>query len=85
MASPRKTRRADVGALARAFSTRRHELGLTQSELALLAGVGRSTVQGIEGGKESAQLDGVTAVADALGCDLALVTRRGTIVYPDES
>lgn len=41
-------------------------------ELALLAGVGRSTVQALEGGKNTVQLDSVVAVADALGCDIAL-------------
>ena len=63
MAPPRKSRRTDVSNLARSFTARRHELGLTQAELALLAGVGRSTVQAIEGGKDAPQLDGVNAVA----------------------
>lgn len=83
MASPRRTRRDDAGDLARAFAVRRRELGLTQSELALLAGVGRSTVQTIESGKDTSQLDGIIAIADALGCDLTLVTRAGTVVDPD--
>lgn len=84
MAPPRKSRRTDVSNLAGSFTARRHELGLTQAELALLAGVGRSTVQAIEGGKDAPQLDGVNAVADALGCDLTLVTRAGAIVEPGE-
>lgn len=49
-------------------------------ELALLAGVGRSTVQALEGGKNTVQLDSVVAVADALGCDIALLTRAGSFV-----
>ena len=85
MAVPRQTQNADAPELARAFNTRRRELGLTQSELALLAGVGRSTVQAIESGKQTSQLDGVAAVADALGCDLALITRSGSIVEPDRA
>jgi DNA-binding XRE family transcriptional regulator len=83
MALPRKSRRVQASRLARSFAARRHELGMTQAELALLAGVGRSTVQYIEGGKETTQLDGVRAVADALGCDLPLVTRAGIVVEPD--
>ncbi|MGU3435093.1 helix-turn-helix domain-containing protein [Actinomycetes bacterium M1A6_2h] len=83
MAPPRKTRRTQTGRLAGAFTARRHELGMTQSELALLAGVGRSTVQSIEGGKETSQLDGVRAVADALGCEMTLITRAGVVVEPD--
>ncbi len=80
MATPRRSRRPDNGPLARSFVARRLQLGLTQSELALLAGVGRSTVQAVEGGKDSAQIDGVQAIADALGCDLVLMTRAGTVV-----
>ncbi|MBY6706202.1 helix-turn-helix transcriptional regulator [Rhodococcus sp. BP-241] len=83
MALPRKSRRTQASRLARSFTARRHELGMTQAELALLAGVGRSTVQSIEGGKETSQLDGVHAVADALGCDLSLITRAGIVVEPD--
>ncbi len=55
---------------------------MTQAELALLAGVGRSTVQALEGGKNTVQLDSVVAVADALGCDIALLTRAGSFVPP---
>ncbi|MBY6350838.1 helix-turn-helix domain-containing protein [Rhodococcus kroppenstedtii] len=80
MATPRRSRRPDNPPLARSFVARRLQLGLTQSELALLAGVGRSTVQAVEGGKDSAQIDGVQAIADALGCDLVLMTRAGTVV-----
>ena len=80
MATPRRSLRPQAGPLARSFVARRLQLGLTQSELALLAGVGRSTVQAVEGGKDSAQIDGVQAIADALGCDLVLMTRAGTVV-----
>lgn len=80
MSTPRRSRRPDNPPLARSFVARRLQLGLTQSELALLAGVGRSTVQAVEGGKDSAQIDGVQAIADALGCDLVLMTRAGTVV-----
>lgn len=80
MATPRRTTNTAAGPLASAFTLRRHQLGLTQSDLALLAGVGRSTVQSIESGKNTIQLDGASAVADALGCDIRLVTRAGTLI-----
>lgn len=84
MVQPRKSRRVPTSALADTFVARRHQLRLTQSDLALLAGVGRSTVQSIEGGKESVQLDRATAVADALGCALELVTKSGAVIPPLE-
>ncbi|MBY6414093.1 helix-turn-helix transcriptional regulator [Rhodococcus sp. BP-252] len=80
MASPRRSTKTSDDPLAAAFVARRLQLGLTQSDLALLAGVGRSTIQSIESGKSTVQLDGSRAVADALGCDLRLVTRSGTTV-----
>lgn len=82
MSGPRRSTRIAPGTLAAAFAARRHELGLTQSELSLLANVGRSTVQSIESGSNSVQLDGAIAIAEALGCDLGLLTRAGTIVSP---
>lgn len=51
MVPPRKSRRVSTSALSDTFVARRHQLRLTQSDLALLAGVGRSTVQSIEGGR----------------------------------
>lgn len=82
MAEPRKRTRERSSRLAEAFVARRHQLRLTQAELALLAGVGRSTVQALEGGKDSVQLDGAVAVADALGCEISLTTRAGMTVPP---
>ena len=80
MAEPRRRTRKRSSGLADAFVARRHQLRLTQAELALLAGVGRSTVQALEGGKDSVQLDGAVAVADALGCEISLATRAGMTV-----
>ncbi|AYJ52110.1 helix-turn-helix domain-containing protein [Rhodococcus sp. P1Y] len=82
MAFPRRRTKTSPSLLAEAFTQRRHRLGLTQADLAALAGVGRSTVQSIESGKDSIQLDGVRAVADALGCDITLVTRAGAPIAP---
>jgi y4mF family transcriptional regulator len=82
MAEPRRRAREHSGELAETFVARRHQLRMTQAELALLAGVGRSTVQALEGGKNTVQLDSVVAVADALGCDIALLARAGSFVPP---
>ncbi|MEK8070788.1 helix-turn-helix domain-containing protein [Rhodococcoides navarretei] len=82
MAEPRRRARKHSGDLARAFVARRHQLRMTQADLALLAGVGRSTVQALEGGKDTVQLDGAVAVAEALGCEITLLTRAGSPVPP---
>lgn len=82
MAEPRRRTRKHSGELAGTFVARRHQLRLTQAQLALLAGVGRSTVQALEGGKDTVQLDGAVAVAAALGCEITLLTRAGLPVPP---
>jgi len=55
---------------------------MTQAELADLAGVSRSSVQSIEAGRETVQLDRVLAITDTLGCELSLTTRSGTPILP---
>lgn len=55
---------------------RRLELGITQAELADLAGLSRTTVHTIEAGATSARLAAVVAVADVLGCDVTLSPRN---------
>ncbi|MDI9895971.1 MULTISPECIES: helix-turn-helix domain-containing protein [Nocardiaceae] len=82
VATPRRRTRLHSSELAESFVARRHQLRLTQAELALLAGVGRSTVQALEGGKDSVQLDGAIAIADALGCRITLNNRSGIPVPP---
>ena len=82
MAEPRRRTRKHPSGLASTFVARRHQLRLTQAELALLAGVGRSTVQALESGKDTVQLDGAVAVAEALGCEITLLTRAGSPVPP---
>ena len=57
--------------------TRRKAEGLTQEELASLAGVGRRFVYELEGGKQSLRLDSVEAVLRVFGHGLGVVPRRG--------
>ena len=52
---------------------RRKEAGLSQTDLALHAGVGRRFVSELEGGKTSVQLDKVLAVLAVFGLSLDLV------------
>ena len=80
MAKPRRRDRGRSDAISDRFAARRYQLGLTQLELADLAGVSRSSVQAIEAGRRSVQFDVVVAVADALGCDLVLTTKAGAAV-----
>lgn len=80
MANPRHSARHGSVGIGDSFVSRRHELGVTQVELADLAGVSRSSVQSIELGKRTMQFDVVLAVADALGCDIVLTTKSGSPV-----
>jgi y4mF family transcriptional regulator len=58
--------------LAAAVRGRRRDLGLTQAELAELAGVSRKWVYEFEAGKPSAELRLILRVLDALGLTLEL-------------
>jgi len=58
--------------LAAAVLGRRRDLGLTQAELALRAGVSRKWVYEFEAGKPSAELRLILRVLDALGLTLEL-------------
>lgn len=65
-----------------AESVRRHrkEAGLTQKQLADLAGVGKTVVFDIENGKESVRVDTLMKVLDALNIKMSLespLRRRG--------
>lgn len=53
--------------LGAALRTARKQLGLTQSDLALAAGVGLRFVVDLEAGKPSVRLEQVLRVIDALG------------------
>ncbi|MCU1519213.1 MAG: family transcriptional regulator, partial [Pseudarthrobacter sp.] len=61
--------------LAREVRARRGQLGLTQRDLADMAGVSERFVRFVEQGKPSIQLDSLTAVLDTLGIELRLTTR----------
>lgn len=62
-------------ALAAAVKARRAELGWTQNDLALGAGVGRGVVQKLETGRGTVTIDSVLAILAALSLDLHLAGR----------
>jgi DNA-binding XRE family transcriptional regulator len=53
--------------------------GLTQQELALVAGVSTRTVYAIEHEKPTARLDALVAVLSAVGLKLGIVERAGPV------
>jgi y4mF family transcriptional regulator len=61
--------------LAAQVRSRRADLGLTQQDLADMAGVSERFVRFVEQGKPSIQLDSLTAVLETLGFELRLATR----------
>jgi HTH-type transcriptional regulator/antitoxin HipB len=61
--------------LAAEVRTRRSALGLTQQDVADLAGVSERFVRFVEQGKPSVQLDSLTALLETLGLQLQLATR----------
>jgi HTH-type transcriptional regulator/antitoxin HipB len=61
--------------LAAEVRTRRAALGLTQQDLADMAGVSERFVRFVEQGKPSIQLDSLIAVLETLGLELGLATR----------
>lgn len=65
----------DLAAIARG---RRRDLGLSQAELAIRAGVSRQWVSAFESGKATAEIGLVVRLLDALGLRLA-VTEAGDI------
>jgi HTH-type transcriptional regulator/antitoxin HipB len=60
----------DLGIALRAV---RKRLGLSQSDLALAAGVGVRFIVDLEGGKATVRLEQILRVIDALGGSLALI------------
>jgi len=63
---------SDFGATVR---LRRRELGLTQEQFALEAGVGRRFVIDLEAGKETASLGLALRCAQLLGLDVNMIPR----------
>jgi y4mF family transcriptional regulator len=58
--------------LATTVRATRHELGLTQDDLALASGTGRRFIVNLESGKPTVRLDSVLAVLAALGLRIEL-------------
>lgn len=58
--------------LGQALRTARKQLGLTQSELALAAGVGVRFIVDLEAGKPTVRLETVMRVIEALGGQIML-------------
>ena len=87
MPQPRssRTRARQLSPVAHDLYERRMALGLTQQQLADLSGVSRTSIQAIESGKTSVQLDSVLTVADVLGYAVIAVSAsdlRGPDVSP---
>lgn len=59
--------------LGQALRTARKQLGLTQPQLALAAGVGVRLIVELEAGKPTLQLEKVLQVIDALGGEIQLL------------
>jgi HTH-type transcriptional regulator/antitoxin HipB len=59
-------------ALGHALRAARKQLGLTQSQLALAAGVGLRFIVDLEAGKPTLRLEQVLRVIDALGAEVVL-------------
>ncbi|MFI6867117.1 helix-turn-helix domain-containing protein [Nocardia sp. NPDC050406] len=75
---PRRRARSETGPLAPfgAFvAQRRHALGLTQLDVAILADVGVSSVRTLEAGQTSPTLAITLRILDALGLTLASMPR----------
>lgn len=68
--------RADAAPWAAQVRARRRDLGLTQIEVAELAGVAVRTVHAVEAGKATLRLDALLAVLDAVGLRLTLERSR---------
>ena len=69
----RLTKASDLGAVVRA---RRHELRMSQEELAALIGVNRRVLGELERGKVTVRLEIALDAARALGLDVELRPRR---------
>jgi len=63
--------------LGQAVRARRKTAGLTQAELAAIAGVGNRFVSELERGKPTAEFNKVLQVLRVLGFDLQIVVRPG--------
>src|SRR5262245_502125 len=81
MSTPWMHDRADrAAALGRSVRRRRQDLGLTQEDLADLAGCSERFVHTVEAGKTTIRLDKALDVLATLGLTLRLVRGRGGAV-----
>ena len=80
---PRRRRKDDLTDAGRLVADRRLALGLTQVEVADLAGVGVSSVRTLEAGSDAMTLTVVIAVLDALGLAVAVGPRPALHAVPD--
>ena len=55
--------------------------GMTQGELAERCGIAQSHIARIEAGKYSVGFDTLQQIADAMGCDISIVTRPERVLY----
>ena len=69
---------APLSPITDALRERRHELGLTQAQVADKSRLPRSVIAGLETGVSPLRMPGLLAVADALGCELVAVPRETT-------
>ena len=59
------------------IKTRRKELGMNQSDLALVTDTGRRFISDLENGKASCELGKALAVLDNLGLELRIAPKAG--------
>lgn len=76
--------RSDLGVLGDAIRRRRRRLGLSQQEVADLAGCSERTVRAVEHGKATVRLDVLQQVMATVGLAFTLGQGNGEIVVPDE-
>ncbi len=65
-----------IKSIASEIFLERKAQGLSQTQLATIAGVSLNFMSQLEGGKHSVRLDKVCAVLEALGLEIRLVYRR---------
>jgi y4mF family transcriptional regulator len=66
----------DFQQIASTIKKRREYLSLTQLDLSEMSDVALRTVNGLESGKASVNLNNLTAIADALGMEIQLDIKK---------
>lgn len=69
-------RNMDFQQIASTIKKRREYLSLTQLDLSEMSDVALRTVNGLESGKASVNLNNLTAIADALGMEIQLDIKK---------